>query len=210
MRDPYVSRETLERAAGLPVSRETYERIEAYAERLKSENEGQNLVSASTIEHLWERHILDSAQLARFEPLSGASWVDIGSGAGLPGVVVACLVQGPVTLVEPRRLRAEFLVETVDSLGLRATVERAKAENVSGRFDVITGRAVAALDRFLGISHHLSHPGTIWVLPKGRNAKSELADARRNWQCEACLEASITDPESTILVLSGVRGRQRR
>ncbi len=210
MKDSIVSRETLERAAGQPVSREAYERIEVYAERLKRENERQNLVSASTIEHLWERHVLDSAQLARFEPASGASWVDVGSGAGLPGIIVACLVQGPVSLVEPRRLRAEFLRETVDSLGLNATVERAKAENVSGRFDVITGRAVAPLDRFLGISHHLSRPGTIWVLPKGRNAKSELADARRNWQCEACLEASITDPESTILVLSGVRGRQRR
>jgi 16S rRNA (guanine527-N7)-methyltransferase len=205
-----VSRETLERAVGQSVSRETYERIEAYAERLKRENEQQNLVSASTIEHLWERHILDSAQLARFEPASGASWVDIGSGAGLPGLIIACLVQGSVTLVEPRRLRAEFLTEAVDSLRLKATVERAKSENVSGRFDVITGRAVAPLDRFLGISHHLSHPGTIWVLPKGRNAKSELADARRNWQCEACLEASITDPESTILVLSGVHRRQKR
>jgi len=207
---PIVSRETLERAAGQPVSRETFERIEAYAEILKRENEQQNLVSASTIEHLWERHILDSAQLVRFEPASGASWVDIGSGAGLPGLIIACLVQGPVTLVEPRRLRAEFLTETVDSLGLRAAVARAKSENVSGRFDMITGRAVAPLDRFLGISHHLSHRGTIWVLPKGRNAESELADARRSWQCEACLEASITDPESTILVLSGIQGRQRR
>lgn len=210
MNDALVSRETLERAAGQPVSRETYERIEAYAEGLKRENERQNLVSASTIEHLWERHVLDSAQLARFEPESGASWVDIGSGAGLPGIIIACLVQGRLTLVEPRRLRADFLLETVESLRLKAKVQRAKAESVSGRFDVITGRAVAPLDRFLGISHHLSHPGTIWVLPKGRNAKSELADARRNWQCEACLAASITDPESTILVLSGVRGRQRR
>ncbi len=118
--------------------------------------------------------------------------------------------QGPLTLIEPRRLRAEFLGQTVVALGLEANVERARAEAVSGRFDVITGRAVAPLDRFLGISHHLSHPGTIWVLPKGRNAKSELAEARRNWQCEACLEASITDPESTILVLSGVKRRQNR
>jgi 16S rRNA (guanine527-N7)-methyltransferase len=205
-----VSRETLERAAGQPVSRETYGRIEAYVERLKRENERQNLVSASTIGQLWERHILDSVQLLRFEPASGASWADIGSGAGLPGIVIACLAEGQVTLIEPRRLRAEFLAETVQALGLKASVERANAEAASGRFDVITGRAVAPLDRFLGISHHLSHPGTIWVLPKGRNAKSELADARRNWQCEACLAASITDPESTILVLSGVQRRQRR
>ena len=73
----------------------------------------QNLVSASTLDQLWERHILDSAQLVRFEPRPGASWVDIGSGAGLPGIVIACLVDGPGTLVEPRRLRAEFLHKAV-------------------------------------------------------------------------------------------------
>jgi 16S rRNA (guanine527-N7)-methyltransferase len=205
-----VSRETLELAAERPVSRETFERIQIFADRLKRENEAQNLVSASTIGQLWERHVLDSAQLLRFEPTAGASWVDIGSGAGLPGIVIACLADGPVTLIEPRRLRAEFLARTVNALGLDAKVEQSKAERVTGRFDVITGRAVASLDRFLGISHHLSHPGTIWVLPKGRSAKSELAEAQRNWQCEACLVASITDPESTILVLSGVQGRRKR
>lgn len=210
MTDPIVSRETFERAVDQPVSRETYDRIRAYAERLKRENLRQNLVSASTIDDLWERHLLDSAQLMQFEPTPHASWVDIGSGAGLPGIVIACLAKGPVTLIEPRRLRAEFLAKVVTDLGLNATVERSKAEAARGRFDVITGRAVAPLDRFLGISHHLSHAGTIWVLPKGRKAKSELADARRSWQCEACLTASITDPESTILVLSGVQGRQKR
>jgi 16S rRNA (guanine527-N7)-methyltransferase len=208
--DSIVSRETLEAAAERPVSRETYERVHAFAERLKRENQRQNLVSASTIGRLWERHILDSAQLLRFVPAPDASWADVGSGGGLPGIIIACLSEGPVTLIEPRRLRADFLVDTVGALGLEARVERAKAENVRGRFDVITGRAVAALDRFLGISQHLSHSGTIWVLPKGRNAKSELADAQRNWQCEVCLAASITDPESTILVLSGVQRRQKR
>lgn len=210
MKASIVSRETLERAIGQPVSRETLDRLDAYSNLLRRENERQNLVSASTIDHLWERHVLDSVQLVRFEPNPGASWVDIGSGAGLPGIVIACLVTGPVTLVEPRRLRADFLRQTVESLGLNAVVEHAKAEAISGQFDVIAGRAVAPLDRFLGISHHLSHAGTIWVLPKGRNAKSELAEARRNWQCEACEATSITDPESTILVLSGVRGRRRR
>lgn len=210
MKASIVSRETLERAVGEPVSRETLERLDAFSTLLRCENERQNLVSASTIDHLWERHVLDSAQLVRFQPNPGASWVDIGSGAGLPGIVVACLVTGPVTLVEPRRLRADFLQQTVESLGLGAVVKHAKSEAVFGQFDVITGRAVASLDRFLGISHHLSHAGTIWVLPKGRNAKSELAEARRNWQCEACEAASITDPESTILVLSGVQERRRR
>src|SRR5690348_6795510 len=100
---------SLERAAGRPVSRETFERLCAYVERLKSEAIRQNLVSGTTLEHIWERHILDSAQLVRFEPRAGASWLDVGSGAGLPGIVIACLAEGPVTMVEPRRLRSEFL-----------------------------------------------------------------------------------------------------
>jgi 16S rRNA (guanine527-N7)-methyltransferase len=203
-------KEALERAAGRTVSRETFERLKTFSALIKSENERQNLVSASTIDQLWQRHVLDSAQLVRFEPNPGASWVDIGSGAGFPGIVIACLASGRVTLVEPRRLRADFLQQTVESLGLGAVVKHAKSQAVFGQFDVITGRAVAPLDRFLGISHHLSHAGTIWVLPKGRNAKSELAEARRNWQCEACEAASITDPKSTILVLSGVQGRGSR
>ncbi|HET7282079.1 MAG TPA: RsmG family class I SAM-dependent methyltransferase, partial [Sphingomicrobium sp.] len=76
------------------VSREIFEKIEQYAALLREESERQNLVSASTLDRLWDRHILDSAQLARLEPFSGASWCDIGSGAGLPGIVISCLVQG--------------------------------------------------------------------------------------------------------------------
>jgi 16S rRNA (guanine527-N7)-methyltransferase len=199
----------LERVAGRPVSRETFDRLKSYVERLRAESGYQNLVSASTLDTIWGRHILDSAQLARFEPRPGASWVDVGSGAGLPGIVIACLIDGPVTLVEPRRLRADFLRDTVEALGLNASVECAKAERIGGKFDVITARAVAPLGKLLGISHQLSHPGTIWVLPRGRNAKSELAEARRSWQCEAREEASCTDPNSTILVLSRVRAKMR-
>lgn len=197
-------------AAGRDVSRETYELIEAYADRLRSGAAEQNLVSASTLDALWDRHILDSAQLVRFEPRPGASWVDIGSGAGLPGIVIAALVDGLVTLVEPRRLRVQFLQDTVEALGLggRVTVAQAKAERLEGKFEVITGRAVAALDRFLDLSHHLSTKNSLWVLPKGRSAQSELAEARRSWHCEARVEPSCTDPDSRILVLSRVGTRR--
>jgi 16S rRNA (guanine527-N7)-methyltransferase len=174
---------------------------------LKEESKRQNLVSASTLDNIWERHILDSAQLVRFEPSAGATWIDVGSGAGLPGVVIACLVEGPVTLIEPRRLRAQFLGEIVSELGLNAAVACAKAESVEGRFDVITGRAVAALAIFLRISHHLSTKKTVWALPKGRNAQSELAEARRAWQGVFHVEQSVTDPDSYIVVGTGVRAK---
>jgi 16S rRNA (guanine527-N7)-methyltransferase len=204
--------EVLERAAARPVSRETLGLLEAFVERLKAASQTQNLVAASTLDQVWERHVLDSAQLVRFEPRAGASWVDIGSGAGFPGIVIAALAQGPMTLIEPRRLRAAFLQETVDALGLsgRVSVLPSKVENVGGRFDVITARAVAPLGRLLGLANHLAHSGTIWALPKGKNAKSELAEAQRSWQCGARSEASCTDPEANILVLSKVRAKSRR
>ena len=202
----------LERAAGRPVSRETFEALERYVEQLRAANQQQNLVSAATLDQVWERHIIDSAQLVRFEPSDDATWVDIGSGAGLPGIVIAALAAGPVTLVEPRRLRAEFLNEVVHALGFagRVTVALAKVERVAGRFDMITARAVAPLGRLLEMAHHLAHPGTVWALPKGKNAHSELAEAQRSWQCEARSEISCTNPDARILVLSKVRAKSGR
>jgi 16S rRNA (guanine527-N7)-methyltransferase len=200
-------RERLQDVLRADVSRETVEKLEAYAALLREENARQNLVSTATLEHLWERHILDSAQLVRFEPHSGASWVDIGSGAGLPGIVIACLADGPVTLVEPRRLRGEFLHRVCESLQLSASVFIGKAERAHGKYDVITARAVANLANLLKISAHLSTRKSIWVLPKGQSAKGELAAARQAWQGEFHVERSATDPQSWIVVATGVRAK---
>jgi 16S rRNA (guanine527-N7)-methyltransferase len=199
--------ERVEQAAGRPVSRETFDRIVRFVECLRDENGRQNLVSAATMEQVWDRHILDSAQLLRYEPAPGASWVDIGSGAGLPGIVIACLASGPVTLVEPRRLRAEFLHKVCESLALDAKVVCAKAERVEGIFDVITARAVAPLSQLLKISAHLSTRKTVWALPKGRSAERELVEARRSWQGSFHLEPSVTDVDSFVIVGTGVRAR---
>ena len=200
--------EGLERAAGRVVSRETIEKLEAYAALLKEEAGRQNLVSAATLEQLWERHILDSAQLVRFEPHADASWADIGSGAGLPGIVVACIVTGPVTLIEPRRLRADFLHRVCESLGLNASVVPAKAERADGKYEVIAARAVARLDELLRISAHLSTRNTVWALPKGRSAEAELAEALQSWHGVFHVEQSVTDADSKIVVATGVRARR--
>jgi 16S rRNA (guanine527-N7)-methyltransferase len=200
--------EQLEQAAQRPVSRETLRKLEAFVLLLRDANARQNLISATSGNQIWSRHILDSAQLVRFEPFEGASWLDIGSGAGLPGIVIACLVEGPVTLAEPRRLRAEFLNDAIRALNLRATVEGRKVERITGTFDAITARAVAPLDRLLEISQHLSTRKTVWALPKGRSAQSELADAQRSWQGTFHVERSVTDSESFILVGTGVRARK--
>jgi 16S rRNA (guanine527-N7)-methyltransferase len=201
--------ERLEQVAGRPVSRETYEKIERYIAMLREEGTRQNLVSRSTLDDVWDRHILDSAQLVRFEPRPGAAWIDIGSGAGLPGIIIACLVEGSVTLVEPRRLRADFLHRVAESLQLRADIRCAKAERVEGCFDVITARAVAPLADLLRLSRHLSTTKTVWALPKGRSAQGELSEARRSWQGAFHVEQSVTDPDSWIVVATGVRARSR-
>jgi 16S rRNA (guanine527-N7)-methyltransferase len=199
--------EDLAKATGRPVSRETYEQIRHYGDLLREENGRQNLISAGTVDDIWSRHIIDSAQLVRFESHPAGSWVDIGSGAGLPGIVIACLVSGPVTLVEPRRLRADFLRQVVEELGLRAAVEPIKAEKVTGKFDIITARAVANLSRFVGLAHHLSTKNSVWVLPKGRNAESELAEFKRAWQGVFHVEPSVTDADSRIIVATELRKR---
>ena len=201
--------DAVERAAGRSVSRETIERLKLYVKLLIAENERQNLVSRGTIDQLWDRHIVDCAQLVRFEPYAGASWIDIGSGAGLPGIVLACMVQGSVTLVEPRRLRAEFLLKVEAKLGLKVAVHQVKAERINGSFDVITGRAVASLSPFLSMCDHLSTKKTVWVLPRGRSAQSELAEASRTWQGDFRVEPSVTDEDSKIVVATKVRASKR-
>ena len=198
----------LAEVTGRPVSRETIEKLDAYAALVAEESARQNLVSASTLEQFWERHILDSAQLVRFEPRPRSSWADVGSGAGLPGIVIACLVDGPVTLIEPRRLRAEFLHKTCESLRLNATVYTGKVERLEAKYDVITARAVASLPRLLEISAHLSTRNTVWALPKGASAERELAEARRTWQGAFHVEQSVTDADSKIVVATEVRARR--
>jgi 16S rRNA (guanine527-N7)-methyltransferase len=198
-------------AAKRNVSRETFTRIEKYVELLRREAVRQNLISASTVETVWDRHILDSAQLVQFEQKAGSAWVDIGSGAGLPGLVVACLVDGPVALVEPRRLRAEFLQKAIVSLNLssRVSVQQVNAQRAQGKYDVISARAVASLSKLFEISQHLSTGNTVWALPKGRGALGELAEAQQAWQGVFHVERSVTDSESYIVVGTGVGVKPR-
>ena len=201
----------LEAAIGRSVSRETFDRLAGYVDLLLEESQRQNLIGRSTIDEIWQRHIADSAQLVRFAPRLDSSWLDIGSGAGLPGIVIAILTEGPVSLVEPRKLRADFLRRAADALDLgeRVTVEAAKAERIAGTFEVVTARAVASLDVLLSISRHLSTDKTLWLFPKGKSAQMELDEARRSWQGEFRLEPSVTSPEAAILAATQVRRKGR-
>ena len=199
--------EQLAAVIGRDVSRETLERLDEYRRLVEEESSRQNLVSKATLADFWSRHILDSAQLFRFAPNS-ATWADIGSGAGLPGIVIACLDAKFVQLIEPRRLRAEFLERVVATLGLRASVLHGKAESASGSFDVITARAVAPLGKLLDISQHLSTGKSLYLFPKGKSAESELADVQRTWHGSFHVERSAIDADSLIVVARDVRRKK--
>lgn len=191
--------------SGRDVSRETHAKVEAYAAMLLAENERQNLISRNSAEQIWERHLLDSAQLLAHAPVA-AEWLDIGSGPGLPGLVLAILGVGRMTLVEPRPLRTAFLERCVAALSLgNVTVVTGKAEQIRGSYDVITARAVAPLPGLFAIGAPLMRDNGTWLLPKGRSAAKELEEARALWQGDFRLEPSRTDPDARILVAHGVK-----
>jgi 16S rRNA (guanine527-N7)-methyltransferase len=192
------------------VSRETLDRLDKFAILLSQENQHQNLVAQSTLNSIWNRHIVDSAQLFRLGQDTGR-WLDLGAGAGFPGLVIAAL-GGSVTLVEERRLRADFLARAADVLEVSDRVEiiRSRAESYRAPpFATISARAFAPLDRLFGVAAHLAAPETRWVLPKGRNAKSELEAAQASWQGEFRLEPSVTDPDAMIVVAERVRRKSK-
>lgn len=194
----------------MTVSRETGEKLAHFASLLIEENGRQNLISKATVADLWARHIEDSLQLLDHAPRD-ARWLDIGSGPGLPGLVLAIAGVSSITLVEPRRLRTDFLELCRASLELQnVEIVTGKVERIEGMFDVITARAVASVDRLFALGERLVSPSGQWVLPKGRSAEKELVEARATWQGEFTLQPSRTDPDARILLARGVRRRVGR
>lgn len=194
--------------AALPgVSRETMAALDALAAFVSEEAKHQNLVSAATLGSMWQRHFADSAQLLRFaEPLPDEHWVDLGSGAGFPGLVIALLVPCRVTLVESRALRITYLDKAIDLFGLRGRVQVAgKALDRVESFaaDYISARAFAPLPRLLEGAGRFSTEKTRWLLPKGRNARAELESIAAPWQKLFHVEQSLTDADAAILVGTG-------
>lgn len=193
------------------VPRETIARLDAFAAVLSEENDRQNLVSRASLGRIWLRHIADSAQLLKWAPSPAGAWLDLGSGAGFPGLIIAALHGGPVTLVEERRLRIDFLVRAADILGVSEKTEIVgrRVERVEARaFDAISARAFAPLPKLLELGSRFSTNKTRWILPKGRNARSELEAAESSWQGDFRIEPSLTDPDAGIFVAEGVRRKR--
>lgn len=185
-------------------------RIERYVAMLLAENTQQNLISRNSVPSVWSRHIVDSAQLLRFAP-DARSWLDVGSGPGLPGIVLACLADAEVALVEPRARRVGFLRHVVETLGLtNATVHSCLVERLdAGCYDAVTARAYAPLPEVFASTVRLTGSSTVWILPKGRTAESELEAARNTWQGVFHVEQSATDAEARIVVARQIRRVKR-
>jgi 16S rRNA (guanine527-N7)-methyltransferase len=186
-------------------------RLDRLVHLLVEENERQNLVSAASLGEVWRRHIADSAQLLSYVPRGTSPWLDLGTGAGFPGLVVATLwPDREVLLVETRKRRIEWLERACRELGLVGTrVLGNRLEDVQSRaVATISARAFAPLDRLLELSARFSTKDTVWLLPKGRSAQQEL-DMLRGWNHMFHVEQSLTDPDAGVIVgtLQGRSGR---
>ncbi|NCN84275.1 MAG: 16S rRNA (guanine(527)-N(7))-methyltransferase RsmG [Sphingomonadales bacterium] len=194
--------------AEFDVSRETWQQLELFVALLRDEMPRQNLISKASADNLWGRHVVDSAQLLRHAPVPDASktWLDLGTGAGFPGIVIAILSHYQVQMVESRKRRCEFLQQVVEQTGIadHAIVKADRLENIeSFPADVISARAFAPLDRLIALSHRFSTENTVWLLPKGKNAVRELKGLSPKRQKMFHVEHSLTDPDAGILVGKG-------
>lgn len=197
-------------AANYDVSRETMGAFDAYAAQLVDWQARMNLVGPSTIPAIWDRHFADSAQLLDLSGV-GCSWLDIGAGAGFPGLVIALLDrEAKLTLVESIAKKCRFLEETIALLGVsdRVTIENRRIETLPRqKFDVITARALAPLDQLFGWALPYAGSGTRWLLPKGARVEAELAIAIDRFAFDYSLVPSRTDDAARIVLASGVKRR---
>jgi 16S rRNA (guanine527-N7)-methyltransferase len=192
----------------VPVSRETAARLDQFVALLLEWQRKTNLVANSTLPRIWTRHVADSAQLLRFAP--GAKvWVDLGAGAGFPGLVIACMLAetpgATVNLVESIGKKCAFLREVILQLDLPAVVHCQRieqfGESFKARADVVMARALAPLDRLLPLAAPLLTTHGIGLFPKGQDVEVELTTASKCWNIQATVEPSVTSSLSGILVV---------
>jgi len=187
--------------------------LEVYRLMLEDWNGRLNLVGPSALASFWPRHALDSAQLLRLAP-EALRWADLGTGAGLPGLVLAILLKdrpgARIHLVESLAKRCRFLDAVVADLDLPAEVINGRAETARLTVDVVTARAVAALPRLLTFAHPCLKTGAVGLFLKGRTAQAELDEARQDWRLDAELIQSLSDPDGRIVEIRSAYRVPRR
>lgn len=190
------------------VSRETLSKLEGFAELVRKWNPKINLVSKSSLDELWHRHILDSVQVFQLSYGSG-HWVDLGSGGGFPGIVIAILNQEAekfrVTMVESDQRKCAFLRTAIRELGLTASVKTERIEHLDNLgADVLSARALSDLTHLLKFAEMHLKPEGIAVFPKGQNWQQEDEDAKKAWSYELEATTSQTNPAAAILKIKDI------
>lgn len=199
------------------VSRETLDRLTTYEALLKSWQKAVNLVSPATLDDIWHRHFADSAQLFDFAPAGGKFWLDLGSGGGFPGLVLAIMLlerrpEARMTLVESDARKAAFLGEAARKTGLAVEIRAERSEKVATQAnsqirDVITARALAPLSKLLGLALPFFSPQTVAVFPKGREAEVEVEEAKKRFDFDYALAPSLTDAQARIVIVRNLAAR---
>jgi 16S rRNA (guanine527-N7)-methyltransferase len=202
-------------AAAFNVSRETLDQLLLYVALLEQWQPRINLVAGTTLPDVWHRHIADSAQLLAFAP-DARTWLDIGSGAGFPGLVIAIMAHGGaglrVTLIESDRRKSAFLSEVARRTGISVEIHTARIEQIATQrmlepVDVVSARALAPLVRLLPLSLPFFGDATLGLFPKGRDAESEVTQARANWAFDVDMTPSLTDAAARIVAIRRPRAR---
>ena len=182
--------------------------LEVFIERLAEANAVMNLIGPDTLPDVWNRHIWDSAQLLTLAP-AARTWADLGAGAGFPGVVLAILLKdvpdAHVWLIDSLGKRCRFLQAVVDELALPATVINGRAEEQTLKVDVVTARAVAAMEKLLGYAQPYLQRGAQGLFLKGEKAEVELIEARKVWHFDSDLSVSRSDPRGRIVSVRSLR-----
>lgn len=201
---------SLQEAAG-PVSRETFDRLVEFERVFQKWNSRINLAAQSTQDDVWRRHILDSVQLARLEPVA-TRWVDIGSGGGFPGLVMAFLLAeragASIDLVESNRKKASFLQAVVGQFNLPARIIARRIDDsyaLVSEPQIVTARALAALPALLDLAAPWLTKGARGLFHKGRDYRTEVEESAHRWCFDLVEHSSVTDPHGVILELSALR-----
>jgi 16S rRNA (guanine527-N7)-methyltransferase len=195
----------------LHVSRETLERLTVYLELLRRWQGAVNLVGRGTLADPWRRHVLDCAQLVPHVPAGAATVVDLGSGAGFPGMVLSIMGLRGVHLIESDRRKAQFLREVARATGASVQVHAERIERMRGwSADVITARALAPLPRLLVLTERFMTSDSVCLFLKGRSGARELTEARVTWHMEAEMFPSRSEPTGMVLQLRGIRRARHR
>ena len=184
------------------VSRETFQKLEIYADLLSEWQSKINLISKDSLKHVWHRHFLDSAQIFSILPKKATSYLDIGTGAGFPGLVLSIMGMKNAELVEKNKKKCAFLHEVIRKTGASAKVHSCKIENLPVKeYDVILARALMSLDGLLYALSPFFGPDTLGVFPKGLKVNQELTAASKNWKMNFAIKQSITSPDGKIVLV---------